>query len=263
MAFSAEWLALRDPADRAARNDALARLAAQMAGPAPLVVDLGCGTGATWRALAPLLPAQARWRLVDNDPALLQIAARAVGAAAEVVQADLADLDAVPLAGATLVTASALLDLVPSAWVSGLASRLAGVPFYAALSYDGHMSWDPQDPRDQVVTEAFNRHQQGDKGLGPALGPMAAARTAEIFAQHGYDVHRADSPWRLGPQMADLQRDLTRGIARAAAEAGAADAEAWGRHRDLTASRSSCTIGHVDLLACPISHRSEGSHAQR
>ncbi|WOI58224.1 class I SAM-dependent methyltransferase [Palleronia sp. LCG004] len=250
MGFSPDWLALRDPADRAARDRALLQRAATAAGPAPLVVDLGCGTGATWRALAPLLPEGTRWRLVDNDPALLEIAKANVGATADCVVADLAGIDALPLQGATLITASALLDLMPEAWLSAFAARVQA-PFYAALSYDGRMEWAPPDDRDGAVTAAFNRHQRGDKGLGPALGPDAADRAEAHFTARGFAVHRADSPWRIGPDMAALQRELTHGIAMAAGETGLPDAERWGRDRDDAADRTSCIVGHVDFLALP------------
>lgn len=262
MGFSAEWLALREPADRAARDPALARRAVAAAGPEPLIVDLGCGTGATWRALAPQLPAGARWCFVDNDPALLARAVAAAGDAAEAVAADIADLEALPLAGATLVTASALLDLVPEAWVRRLTLRLS-VPFYAALSYDGAMRWDPPDPRDAAVTAAFNRHQRGDKGFGPALGPAAGARAAALLAAAGFAVQRADSPWRLGPELAALQRALTDGIAGAAAAAGAPEAVAWGRHRRERARGSVCVVGHGDILALPRAGTDRSRHAVR
>ncbi|WP_370582807.1 methyltransferase domain-containing protein [Paracoccus sp. NBH48] len=49
--------------------------AAVLAGPDPVVLDLGCGTGSTLRTLGPHLPDNARWHLVDNDPALLERAA--------------------------------------------------------------------------------------------------------------------------------------------------------------------------------------------
>ena len=261
MGFSADWLALRDPADRAARDPALLRQAAAAAGPAPLVVDLGCGTGATWRALAPLLPADTRWRLVDNDPALLEIARETVGRDAECVTADLGDLDALPLDGATLVTASALLDLMPEAWLAGFAQRLQ-VPFYAALSYDGRMEWQPADPSDAAVTEAFNRHQRGDKGLGPALGPDAAERATALLTARGFTVHCGDSPWRLGPDMAALQRDLTAGIAAAAAETGLDTAAAWGGTRQEAAGQTTCTVGHLDILAVPPAQPQEAAHVR-
>ncbi|MDG3039738.1 class I SAM-dependent methyltransferase [Roseicyclus marinus] len=261
MGFSADWLALRDPADRAARDVALARRAAAAAGPAPLIVDLGCGTGATWRALSPVLPEGARWRFVDNDPALLAIAAAAAGDSAETVMADLADLDSLPLAGATLVTASALLDLVSAEWVAGLVARL-GVPFYAALSYDGRMSWTPEDPRDAAITAAFNRHQTGDKGLGRALGPEAADHAVRVFEAAGFTVTLADSPWQLGPDMAALQRELCDGIAAAAAETGLSDATAWSHARSAGAAASRCLIGHLDLLALPPARSPERAHVQ-
>ena len=262
MGFSAEWLSLREPADRAARDVALAQQAAIVAGPDPLVVDFGCGTGATWRALAPYLPTGARWRFVDNDPALLVEAGHVVGESAELVEADLGQIDALPLTGASLVTASALLDLMPEAWVADLTRRL-DVPFYATLNYDGSMSWAPEHDDDASVTAAFNQHQQGDKGIGPALGPHSAERTIALFEAAGFTVLSADSTWSLGPDMAPLQRELTNGIALAADEAGAREAASWGVHRHARADRTTCHIGHIDILALPPKHLQESTHVLR
>jgi len=256
MGFSAHWLALRESADRAARDAALARRACEAAGPDPVILDLGCGTGATWRALSPHLPDGACWYFVDSDPGLLAAAAT-TDSGAELIQADIANLAALPLERVTLVTASALLDLVPGAWVEDLARRLA-IPFYAALNYSGLMQWSPADPRDDVITAYFNRHQRGDKGLGPALGADAGECAASIFAAAGFTTHLADSPWQLDPMMAELQRQLTEGIAAAAAEAGAEEAEAWGRHRHDLADSSTCVIGHTDLLALPSGRAAAG-----
>ena len=85
--FSADWLALREPADRRARSvrlvrDLVARLAQQRQGMdlGPLrIIDLGCGTGANLRYLAPWLDAGSGlrpregqdWICVDRDAALL------------------------------------------------------------------------------------------------------------------------------------------------------------------------------------------------
>ncbi|MEL7046389.1 MAG: class I SAM-dependent methyltransferase [Pseudomonadota bacterium] len=249
MGFSADWLARREPADREARDPGMALRACEAAGPDPVILDLGSGTGATWRALTPLLPGGTRWVFVDNDPALLADAA-AAGDRAEVIEADIGDLRSLPLEHATLVTASALLDLVPHSWVEELARTLR-VPFYAALSYSGVMRWTPADPHDDTVTEFFNRHQRGDKGLGPALGPDAAKRAATVFEGAGFELYQADSPWQLSPAMAELQRELTHGIADAAAAAGATGASAWGERRHDLAGRSHCEIGHTDMLAIP------------
>lgn len=252
MGFSAEWLSLREPADMAARDATLLAQAAIAAGPDPVVLDLGCGTGSTLRGLAPHLPPHARWHLVDNDPALLERAAGEAPGRARIHALDLGDLDGLPLDGVTLVTASALLDLMPADWIAALAGRLAaaGLPFYAALSYDGTMGWDPALPRDAAVTRAFNDHQRGDKGLGPALGPRAATEAARIFAQAGFAVHEAESPWRIGSDQAPLHRALIAGIAEAAAETGLTDAQDWGRARSQDPG-AVCTIGHRDMLALP------------
>ena len=252
MGFSADWLALREPADSAARDEGLARRAAAAAGPAPRVVDLGCGTGATFRALAPLLPEGARWCLVDADPQLLAAAGAAAGDRAELRAADLGAVEALPLDDATLVTASALLDLVSEAWLGELVRRLR-VPFYAALSYCGEMSWTPEDPCEDRIAAAFDRHQRRDKGLGPALGPAAADRAVLRLREAGFAVATAPSPWVLDADAVALQRALVDGIAAAAAETGAAEAPRWAARRREAAGR--CRIGHLDLLALPPGHR--------
>jgi len=260
VAFSADWLALREPADHAARDAGLLRRAAMAAGPAPVILDLGCGAGSTVRALAPHLPGGAEWRLIDNDADLLARAATAAGDRAQTWQLDLADLDALPLEGVTLVTASALLDLMPEAWVRALAARLR-VPFYAALSYDGRMSWEPGDTSDVAITDAFNRHQLSDKGIGGALGPQSGPVSAAAFEDAGFDVHLARSDWQLGPDLAPLQAALVEGIASAAAEAGADGTPRWGAARALGAAQTACRIGHDDMLALPRSPAKEAADA--
>ncbi|MEL7014277.1 MAG: class I SAM-dependent methyltransferase, partial [Pseudomonadota bacterium] len=72
MGFDPEWLALREPADHAARDATLLGRAVTAAGPAPVILDLACGTGSTLRAVAPHMQVHAVWRLVDNDLALLE-----------------------------------------------------------------------------------------------------------------------------------------------------------------------------------------------
>ncbi|MCB8836626.1 trans-aconitate 2-methyltransferase [Aurantimonas sp. VKM B-3413] len=257
-AFASTWLALREPADRAARDQALLSAAASHANSVanPLIVDLGCGTGSTLRTLSPLVPA-ASWRLVDNDPALLAEAKRrAANDAVETAEADLRDVAATPLAGARLVTASALFDLASREMVAALAERLAaeGTGFYAALSYDGTARWSKTHPLDIAVVAAFNRHQRGDKGLGPALGPGAGAELATAFGQRGFDVRSAESPWTLGPDDADLQAAFVEGMASAVSQTEMLepeDVETWLAARLASVSTGRCVIGHLDILALP------------
>ena len=249
MGFSADWLALREPADHAARDGDLLAKAAALAGARPVIVDLGAGTGSTRRAFGGRLPSGALWRMVEGDAALL---AHCEG---ERHLMDLRDLAALPLAGATLVTASALLDLVSEDWVAGLVRDLVArrLPLYAALNYDGRMAWRPEDAGDAEVTAAFNRHQRGDKGFGPALGPAAVARAADLFRAAGYAVQVADSPWRIGPDQAALGAALLEGIGAAAAEAGVAPEQAarWAAVRRAMLAQGEMVIGHLDLLAVP------------
>jgi SAM-dependent methyltransferase len=254
VSFAASWLDLREPADAAARDPGLLAAAAAhlAAAPAPLALDLGCGTGATARAFGARVAAL-RWRLLDRDAGLLRVAAARVRGA-EVVAADLARLDRLPLEGVRLVTASALFDLVSQAWVEALAARLAaaGLGLYAALSYDGRLAWQPALAADEPARAAFNRHQRTDKGFGPALGSDAAAALAEAFRAYGYAVRTAPSDWRIGPGA--LQAALADGVAGAA---GCAEAAAWGQARRAASGSGSCTVGHIDVLALPAGARAQ------
>jgi SAM-dependent methyltransferase len=256
--FDTPWLDLRDPADTAARDAGLlAAAAAHLESAGGDVLDLGCGTGATFRALAPRLRRKARWRLLDNDPVLLDEARRRLGEGEDVIThlADLADVEALPIEGVGLVTASALLDLVSEPWLESLAGRLIGARtgLYAALNYDGSTVWDEAHALDAPMLDAFNAHQVTDKGLGAALGPGATAAVLRHFSGRGYEVAVASSPWRLKARMQPLQHRLIAGIADAAAEMDmAADAvSTWRAFRQAAAGRSGCIVGHADLLVLP------------
>jgi len=264
--FSAEWLALREPYDGRARNrEVLEAVAAAVVGKAVGVVDLACGIGSTLRAIAPHLPARQDWRLVDNDLSLLARAAsgKAIpGIAVTRIPVDLArDLEAALDGPVNLVTASALLDLVSAEWLDRLVVEVAArrLPFYAALTYDGRVTFDPVDPLDAAVIAGVNLHQQTDKGFGPALGPRAADAAIARFEAADYRVVHGRSDWRLSPRD-HIQRDMLAGWAGAAREIGALslpDAAAWlTRRRDLLAAgRSTITVGHVDIFARPIGTR--------
>ncbi|MGK9233351.1 class I SAM-dependent methyltransferase [Inquilinus limosus] len=253
-AFPIAWLDLREPSDHAARDPALRDAAASLVKAGGLIVDLACGTGSTARALQPRLAPAVRWRLVDHDAALLREAGRRISAA-EAVLCDLAREDP-PIEGASLVTASALLDLVSAAWIERFADTLKDhrSPLYAALSYEGRLSFDPPHPADRAVTAAFNAHQRTDKGFGPALGPEGARTLTAALRARGFTVRIAPSPWRLGPGDGELVAALLSGIAQAATGIGgvaAAEIEDWLAFRQARAADGQCLVGHVDLLAIP------------
>nr|WP_239479939.1 class I SAM-dependent methyltransferase [Actibacterium sp. 188UL27-1] len=243
---------MREPVDHASRDADLLAQAVTHAGSEAIVVDLGSGTGSTARAFGDAACATWQWRFVDGDKALLDIA-QARHSGAEQVVFDLRNIDQLPLDGVRLVTASALLDLMPLVWVTVLAQRLraAAIPFYGALNYNGVMRWVPPHAADADVTAAFNAHQRTDKGIGPALGPTASDAAAQVFAQHGFDVRLGDSPWELGPAEARLHDHLLIGIGEAAAEAGCAQAGDWAANRRATVAQTAGYIGHTDILALP------------
>ncbi|MBB4122730.1 methyltransferase domain-containing protein [Martelella radicis] len=262
MSFDADWLTLREPADRAARDRGLMDEFTGHIGriSSPLIIDIGCGTGSTLRSLSDVMPPDARWLLADNDPLLLDEAERRSGGAAHISfqRLDLNDLGGLPLQEAAMVSASALFDLCSEAFSAAFAGKLAdrSVGLYAALNYDGRIVWSLSHPLDDVVVAAFNRHQQTDKGFGVALGPAAAGRLASLFSGRGFRVSTADSSWRLSGENAALQRAFIEGFRQPLQEIGgltSGDIEDWIAFRLAVMEEpgSLCTVGHADLLALP------------
>jgi hypothetical protein len=253
--FSADWLALREPADHAARSLELTRaVAGALSASSPIrVLDLGSGSGSNFRYLAPHLPARQQWLLVDRNRALLSHAGRA-GSAAETLAADLAVLDQTLFTARALVTASALLDLVSERWLTALAAlcREANASVLFALTYDGRIQCWPREVEDCTIRDLVNEHQRTDKGFGPALGPDATDRAASCFSAAGYVVRRAGSDWTLGSDARGLQHALIDGWARAAETVAPAQSpiiRAWRARRraHVESGRSRLLVGHQDL----------------
>jgi SAM-dependent methyltransferase len=265
--FSADWLTLREPHDASARDAAvLAALRAAFAGRSSIrVVDLGCGTGSTLRAVASHLPARQHWQLIDNDLGLLERASRLGGTRGVTIgtrAVDLVrDLEAALDGPVDLVTASALFDLVSAGWLERFVVETAArrLPVYIALTHDDNIGLEPPDALDEKVIAAVLRHQCRDKGFGPALGPGAAKAAIAAFERVGYRVLQGRSDWRLRSQDRELQTvvlDVWAGAARDERALPLAEVMAWlARRRDLVAAgRSALHLGHVDFLALPRSN---------
>jgi SAM-dependent methyltransferase len=270
-----DWLALREPADAAARSarlvDRLRGLLDERPGAGPIVVrDLGCGTGSMARWLAPRLPHPQRWLLHDLDPDLVARAAAGApdGVTAEPRPGDLTELDAAQLTGTALVTASALLDLLTADEVARLAAACAavGCPVLLTLSVTGGALLTPAEPLDAAFAAAFDAHQRRTVGGRRLLGPDAAPAAAAAFRRLGYAVLRAPSPWRLGAAGTAsedgpsddraLIEQWLRGWVAAACEQRpelAAESDAYLRRRLDAAARGELrvVVGHADLLAVP------------
>jgi hypothetical protein len=264
-----EWLALREPADAAARAcDLVEQLRAQLpASERRVIHDLGCGTGAVGRWLAPLLPGPQHWVLHDRDAELLEVAVSAPpGPAAdeaavtlEVRQSDITRLASDDLAGATLITASALLDMLTEEELSVLTTVCAGAgcPILLTLSVVGRVDLTPTDPLDRRLAAAFDAHQRRDTARGRLLGPDAVTVAVEQFGRLGAEVLVRPSPWRLGPSEAELAAEWFTGWVGAACEqevALAAEAEPYTRRRLAQAAAGALrvTVDHADLLVSPL-----------
>lgn len=257
-----EWLELREEADAAARaTELLVPLRAYLAGAGPLVIrDLGCGTGAMARWLAGRIPGPQRWILHDRDPVLLGIAATSVhgpDAAGRpvTVTAERRDITRpADLAGTSLVTASALLDLLTAEEVDRLAAACAGTGCAAllALSVTGHVEITPADPLDAEVEAAFNAHQRRVTGGRRLLGPDATEAAAEAFGRHGMTVRRHPSPWRLGREALTTEW-LTGRVEAAGSQRPYLPLAPYLRRRldACAADELRVVVGHHDLLALP------------
>lgn len=259
------WLALREPADAAARaRDLVEHLRRRLPPTGCLVIhDLACGTGSMGRWLAPLLPGPQRWVLHDRDADLLRVAAAdppgpAADGASVLVETRLSDVTRLrpdDLADATLITASALLDLLTEAELRRLIDvcASAGRPLLWTLSVCGRVDLTPADPLDARVAVAFDAHQRRLTVGGRLLGPAAVAAAVAGFRRRGAEVLVRPSPWRLGAADADLAVEWFTGWVGAACEqevdlAAAAASYARRRLSEARAGRLAATVGHADLL---------------
>jgi SAM-dependent methyltransferase len=274
--FHGHWLDLREPADRQAREASqplIHRLLQYLAGrPVVRGLDLGSGTGANVRHLAPELSPETttqQWFLVDHDTENLESARARCRAGLLLPGSELqistcvADLQNwstfMPNTGCDLFTASALLDLAGEAWLRSLTTQMAACQAAGlfALSYDGHIRWSPADPFDRTVCAAINAHQRRNKGLGgPALGPDAIPVWTEICAEYGYRLWQMETPWDLGKESLPLVQALLHGWVQAASQQHpewAAAFAAWGEFRlqSVMAGQARVRVGHTDTLALP------------
>ena len=261
--FSADWLRLREPYDTDARSDDFVAALQSRLPLRPLrAMDLGTGTAANIRYLAPRLTGEQLWLAVDNDAKLLAEQPADVRGAEftctlKPLQVDLAgELSKLPFKECQLVTASALLDLVSASWLQQLASHCAraNATVLFALNYDGHIECSPRDPDDDWLVGLVNRHQQGDKGFGPALGPQAWSHALKLFDSLGYSVRAVASDWLIDAAGRDMQCGLIDGWVAAACEMAGEDKKRvmeWGERRtsQALAGKSRIRVGHQDVMA--------------
>ena len=265
---SPEWLVRREPADAVARSTELAeRLARHLPATGDLVIhDLGGGSGAMGRWLAPRLPGPQHWVVHDRDAGLLELAVAdpagpaADGAAVTVEPrcSDITRLEPRDLDGASLVVASALLDMLTADELARMLGVCTGIgcPILLALTVVGRVSLSPADLLDARMADAFNAHQRRTVAAGRLLGPDAIAAAVEELRATGARVLVRPSPWRLGAARADLAAEWLDGWVAAACEQEPALAAEAGAYRDrrraqAAAGKLAVTVEHADLLVLP------------
>jgi hypothetical protein len=265
---SPAWLVLREPADAAARSAELAARLGRDLSPAEGIVihDLGGGSGAMGRWLAPRLPGPQHWVVHDRDADLLELAVAdppgpAVDGTAVTVQArpsDITRLTGGDLAGASLVVASALLDVLTADELAAVlaAGTAVGCPLLLALTVVGRTALTPADRLDGHLTAAFNAHQRRMTPAGRLLGPDAVATAVKQLSETGAELVVRPSPWHLGAAHADLTAEWLDGWVAAACEQEPALSAEAGEYRDrrlaqLDAGELAVTVAHADLLVLP------------
>jgi hypothetical protein len=265
---SAGWLALREPADAAARSSELVEeVRPFLTGQRVVRVhDLGCGTGSMARWLAPRLRGPQHWVLYDRDAELLPLAVAdaptkssdgtPVGVQTE--RCDITRLDRDALTGATLVTASALLDMMSAEELGRLVATCAEprCPVLITLSVTGRVELTPADSSDHLFADAFNEHQRGSSRTGRRLGPDALEAAVDGFSRVGHEVLVRPSPWRLGPDEHALTAAWFDGWVGPACEQrpeleDLRPSYVARRLAELAEGRLSVTVHHQDLLARP------------
>ena len=169
---------------------------------------------------------------------------------------DITRLTAEDLDGASLITASALLDMLTLEAVERVVAACAGAgcPTLLTISVMGRVELTPNDPLDAEIAAAFNAHQRRTVGGRTLLGPDAVDATVEAFGRRGMRALVRFSPWRLGADQAHLASEWFKGWVAAACEQRSELAcrvapYASRRLAEAAAGRLDVVVHHTDLLA--------------
>lgn len=260
-----DWLAARVAADGAARAATvstllpeLSRYLIEAAGPGGTVqiIDLGAGTGANQRWLAPRLPIQQRWLHLDHNPVI----SRSLPLAAETEIVDesveaLGELLTRSSGDRQLVSCSALLDVLTTEQIQAVCRAVIvnRVPAFFSLTVTGGLRLSPADAHDQLLLAAFNDHQ---RRAGRA-GPEATTLTVNLLRAAEFTVTTQETPWRLTAEsgLAFVDQMLEERLAAAVAQdpALARTAAAWLelRRAQLAAGLLRIELDHCDILGLP------------
>jgi hypothetical protein len=259
------WLAVRVAADTAARAATVSTLLPQLInyvgdlgspGDTVEIIDLGAGTGANQRWLAPRLPFRQRWIRLDHNPVI----SRSLPLPDEtmIIDAGVEALDQL-LTGSRsnrqLVTCSAVLDVLTTEQIEAVCHAVIEnrVPAFFSLTVTGGLTLAPSNLDDQLLLAAFNDHQ---RRAGRA-GPDATALTVNVLRTAAFTVSTQQTLWQLtadtGPAFVDqvLEERLAAAVAQDPAIAATAAAWLELRRAQLAAGLLSVDLDHCDVLGLP------------
>ncbi|CAM5676755.1 hypothetical protein SHIRM173S_12321 [Streptomyces hirsutus] len=269
--YAPEWLQLRQPADAFARaHDLLDPLRIRLANlprraDGFIIHDIGCGTGSMGRWLAPRLDGAQHWVLHDRDPYLLHFAAVASPRSAadgsrvsvETRRGDVARLTADALAGASLVTASALLDVLTREDVDALAAACAGAgcPALLTLSVAGRVELTSTAPAGPGDHRGVQRPSEARRTARPGRGHRGRGG---LLRARGDRTDRLE-PLAARPRAGRADRAVAAGLGRrgrgGTPRTGGARGPLPGRAPGAPAPRATCGSSSTTATCSPCAGR--------
>jgi hypothetical protein len=266
---------LKEAADKRAKNsDVSDAVSGWFEGRTSIdVLDLHAGTGATLRALAPLLAPDQAWTLYARDAAEEALARDHLtrwAPAARVTEDGLFidrqgqkisvrfKLHDVVAAGGKLAEPPPSLVVIdddlmryPAAVIRMLVAVLADrrSVMHARLIYDGRLKLMPHHAADGAFTAALHRRFMRDSGHGEAMGPQAANELSEQLRLSEYSVIEGPSHMHLRAAEAPLIRAVQKELAEAqriVAKGHDVMIDAW-----LARPRATLEISQTDLVGVP------------
>lgn len=220
------------------------------------IIDLGAGTGANQRWLAPRLPFPQRWIHLDHDPAIsrwvpLPGGTMIIDGSVEALGQMLGMLGGEPC----LVTCSAVLDVLTTDQLAAVCQAVIDnqVPALFSLTVTGTATMDPVNVQDRSLLAAFNDHQ---RRVGRP-GPDAVEIAVNALWAGGLTVRTQETPWQLTASSDSvfverlLQERLDAAVAQDPGLASAATTWFQLRCAQLALGMLRIEVGHRDILALP------------
>jgi hypothetical protein len=136
----------------------------------------------------------------------------------------------------------------------------AAAPFYAELTYDGRITFEPSNPRECGDHRGRWRHHRRTTDLDP-IRPAAAIRTIATFEALHYSVVKVAPGWVpdcvASSKMLAALVDGWPGTAREVGPQSLPEIATRLTHRRdaLSHEKSSIRVGRIDVFAAPIARR--------